>query len=272
MRFLRGDRAATDPILVIAAIAVSLVLLLGGGYSASAMIANGKDVNARADLDKVATAEGALAASGKSLASPSPSIVVTGTLPDSAGAASFNGPDVAVNFNGITLAGASYAGGTTWQVFTSANVKGSWTPNTSKGGHTFDTSGNFSNPVFTDDNAGITWDYSGVTKAAGSPSLSYRVVIPSAAPGFAPYLSGKSGNITADLKAGGGTAATALERADVGFTPSDGSRVAATVSSDGTAWAAVAKSATGRIFVRTSASAATGNLEGSPERARFPPA
>ena len=58
----RRDTAATDPILVIAAIAVSLVLLVGGSFTVSGMIANAKNVNARSDLDKVATAEAALVA------------------------------------------------------------------------------------------------------------------------------------------------------------------------------------------------------------------
>ncbi|WIE81293.1 hypothetical protein [Curtobacterium sp. MCSS17_016] len=54
-RFFRSDRAATDPILVIAAIAVSLVLLVGGSFTVSALIANGKDHNARQDLATMVT-------------------------------------------------------------------------------------------------------------------------------------------------------------------------------------------------------------------------
>lgn len=54
-RFFRSDRAATDPILVIAAIAVSLVLLVGGSFTVSALIANGKDHNARQDLTSLVT-------------------------------------------------------------------------------------------------------------------------------------------------------------------------------------------------------------------------
>jgi len=56
-RFLRRDSAATDPILVIAAIAVSLVLLIGGSFAVGGMISNAKNLNAQADLDKVATSE-----------------------------------------------------------------------------------------------------------------------------------------------------------------------------------------------------------------------
>jgi hypothetical protein len=61
-RFLRTDRAATDPILVIAAIAVSLVLLVGGGFAVSNFLNSGRDVNARGDLDKVATMQTSLQA------------------------------------------------------------------------------------------------------------------------------------------------------------------------------------------------------------------
>lgn len=56
-RRLVGDRAATDPILVIAAIAVSLVLLVGGSFAVAGIVGNGHDLNARADLDKVAVAQ-----------------------------------------------------------------------------------------------------------------------------------------------------------------------------------------------------------------------
>ncbi len=58
-RVFRRDHGATDPILVIAAIAVSLVLLVGGSFAVAGMINNGKDLNAKSDLDKIATAEAA---------------------------------------------------------------------------------------------------------------------------------------------------------------------------------------------------------------------
>jgi hypothetical protein len=54
---LRSERGATDPILVIAAIAVSLVLLVGGSFAVSGIIANGHNLNAKADLDKLAVSE-----------------------------------------------------------------------------------------------------------------------------------------------------------------------------------------------------------------------
>jgi hypothetical protein len=62
----REDRGATDPILVIAAIAVSLVLLVGGSFTVSGLIANAKNSNAKNDLALVATAEAATQASGSS--------------------------------------------------------------------------------------------------------------------------------------------------------------------------------------------------------------
>ncbi|MGW8431201.1 hypothetical protein ACWGJ9_08755 [Curtobacterium citreum] len=60
----RRDRGATDPILVIAAIAVSLVLLVGGSFAVAGMIANSKNLNAQGDLDKIATAESASTSGG----------------------------------------------------------------------------------------------------------------------------------------------------------------------------------------------------------------
>jgi hypothetical protein len=61
-RFLSTDRAATDPVLVIAAIAVSLVLLVGGGFTVSALISTAQDSNARQDAGRLATAERTTAA------------------------------------------------------------------------------------------------------------------------------------------------------------------------------------------------------------------
>jgi hypothetical protein len=62
VRVARRDTGATDPILVIAAIAVSLVLLVGGSFAVAALLNNAKDLNARNDLDKVAVAETAAVA------------------------------------------------------------------------------------------------------------------------------------------------------------------------------------------------------------------
>lgn len=65
----RAERGATDPILVIAAIAVSLVLLVGGSFAVSGIITNGQNLNAKGDLDKVSVAEVANFAESDSYAS-----------------------------------------------------------------------------------------------------------------------------------------------------------------------------------------------------------
>jgi hypothetical protein len=57
LKTIRSDRGATDPILVIAAIAVSLVLLVGGSFAVSGIITNGHDLNAKSDLNLVQVAE-----------------------------------------------------------------------------------------------------------------------------------------------------------------------------------------------------------------------
>ncbi|MGW8431669.1 hypothetical protein ACWGJ9_11300 [Curtobacterium citreum] len=64
-RFLRSDRAATDPILVIAAIVVSLVLLVGGSLAVAALLGNAKDVNAQKDLSNIVSAQAAREAAGQ---------------------------------------------------------------------------------------------------------------------------------------------------------------------------------------------------------------
>ena len=68
-RFFRSDRAATDPILVIAAIAVSLVLLVGGGFAVSGLIGNAQATNAKQDLSRVVVAEQGLQAAGSAYSS-----------------------------------------------------------------------------------------------------------------------------------------------------------------------------------------------------------
>jgi hypothetical protein len=53
------ERGATDPILIIAGIAITLILIVGGSFAVSGFIGNAKNLNAQGDLDRVATAEGA---------------------------------------------------------------------------------------------------------------------------------------------------------------------------------------------------------------------
>jgi hypothetical protein len=59
---LREERGATDPILIIAGIAITLILLVGGSFAISGFIANANDLNAKGDLDRIATAQAAFLA------------------------------------------------------------------------------------------------------------------------------------------------------------------------------------------------------------------
>jgi hypothetical protein len=59
LKLIRSDRGATDPILVIAAIAVSLVLLIGGSFAVSGIVTSGHNLNAKTDLDRASVAESA---------------------------------------------------------------------------------------------------------------------------------------------------------------------------------------------------------------------
>jgi hypothetical protein len=65
---LREERGATDPILIIAGIAITLILLVGGSFAISGFIANANDLNAKGDLDRVATAQAAYLAERDSYA------------------------------------------------------------------------------------------------------------------------------------------------------------------------------------------------------------
>ncbi|WIE81232.1 hypothetical protein [Curtobacterium sp. MCSS17_016] len=83
-RLVLTDRAATDPILVIAAIAVSLVLLVGGSFAVTGFIDRSKDLNAQKDLAAVRVIEADAANSGgfinyDSLSSPPPGVAYDAT-------------------------------------------------------------------------------------------------------------------------------------------------------------------------------------------------
>jgi hypothetical protein len=54
-----AERGATDPILIIAGIAITLILIVGGTFAVSGFIGNAQNTNAKSDLDRVATAEAA---------------------------------------------------------------------------------------------------------------------------------------------------------------------------------------------------------------------
>lgn len=55
--FLRPDRGASDPLLIIAGIVISLVLLIGGSFAVVEFMRNTQDRDARDDLARVATAQ-----------------------------------------------------------------------------------------------------------------------------------------------------------------------------------------------------------------------
>ena len=60
---IKDDRAATDPVLIIAGIAITLILLVGGSFAVAGFMNNARDLNAKGDLDRVATAQTAAMAS-----------------------------------------------------------------------------------------------------------------------------------------------------------------------------------------------------------------
>lgn len=72
---LRDERGATDPILIIAGIAITLILLVGGSFAIAGFMNNARDLNAKGDLDRVATAQAAYMAENDGFAADG------GTLP-----------------------------------------------------------------------------------------------------------------------------------------------------------------------------------------------
>ena len=54
---LRGDRGATDPMLAIGSVVLTLILVLGGTFLITNMVTSGRNLNATTDLDKIAVAE-----------------------------------------------------------------------------------------------------------------------------------------------------------------------------------------------------------------------
>ncbi|WIB65628.1 hypothetical protein [Curtobacterium sp. MCBD17_040] len=317
-RFFRTDRAATDPILVIAAIAVSLVLLVGGSFAVAGLIGNGKDLNAKSDLDRVAAAETSAAATGAVTYS------WAGTPDASTSVATFGDGSTVTNIlpnpafrNGIAgyytepriVASQPYAGSNIMRAVTSDGEQQSFviqgvpnntdytlvaTVRTYNGGSpvVFGIAGGSGQPLaatstFQTDYLDLTTANQGniyLAMSANVPAgdgfeLQSLMLVPgkgyrgayfdgsNASPpgGFLPYLSGGgTALLGTDLSANAaGTSATTLQHAAVGFTPGANDRVAVTPDAAGDAWAAVVKSATGNLFVRTSASSSTGVLGGT---------
>lgn len=62
LRALREERGATDPVLIIAGIAITLILIVGGTFAMSGFMTNAQNLNATSDLDRIATAQAQVAA------------------------------------------------------------------------------------------------------------------------------------------------------------------------------------------------------------------
>ncbi len=364
------DRGATDPILVIAAIAVSLALLVGGTFATAKLIANGKDLNAKGDLDKVAVAETALRTVATESGDDKPGTKWTGapnaststfadrtnfaaypnatTLTPPATEAGFNttrgygsggggaytlvgdatdGPEgtnlatyirktwktksTASNNTGIDVtpagtgtaifsttpgdiwtisaylrASETHTDGKMWARFTTTSgtttspvygttttlTAGQWTrvsvtvtaPAGTKGMFALADVGNASGWSI-----GATLDGTGLLleKSAALGSYFDGDTSPKkpASKGFIPYVTDSTATALAtNLKpTGGSVAGTDLAKGSIGFTQSDGSRLAVLTDSAGSAWAAVAKSTTGSLFLRTSASSRIADIGGT---------
>lgn len=56
LRGLRDERGATDPVLIIAGIAITLILLVGGTFAVGGFMANAQNLNTKSDMDRVRTA------------------------------------------------------------------------------------------------------------------------------------------------------------------------------------------------------------------------
>jgi len=86
-RRFRRDRAATDPILVIAAITVSLVLLGGGTVTYKGAIQKAQDTKAKTSLSNIALAEAATINATGSYSSVPTSLTLDGSKPVATGPA-----------------------------------------------------------------------------------------------------------------------------------------------------------------------------------------
>lgn len=57
---LRRDDGSTDPVLIVSALAVTLILILGGVFAVAGFTKNAQDLNAKADLDRVTSSQAAV--------------------------------------------------------------------------------------------------------------------------------------------------------------------------------------------------------------------
>lgn len=56
LRDFRSEKGATDPILIIAGIAITLILLVGGTFAVAGFMNNARNLNAKGDIDRLAVA------------------------------------------------------------------------------------------------------------------------------------------------------------------------------------------------------------------------
>ena len=56
IRTLREERGATDPILIIAGIAITLILLVGGSFAVAGFMNNARNMNAKSDIERISIA------------------------------------------------------------------------------------------------------------------------------------------------------------------------------------------------------------------------
>ncbi|WIE80887.1 hypothetical protein [Curtobacterium sp. MCSS17_016] len=319
---------------MIAAIAVSLVLLVGGSFAVAGVLDRGHDLNAKDMLSKVAAAEAAVAGGGGPQASweaaPHSSASTLGgrrnEMPNPDLAAGLDGWATSTSWEGkLEYDGVKHRGRYTWMNSSQAtsgtqflgfgfqsqfripvdSAKRSaqmtvW--NRAASVRTFrvqlsfyDAAGTFidRNPATTGisiagGSSAAVWR-NGIIPPAGAVSYSFGLVSTvdtlqpgdvveftdtivekadqvgsyfdggsGGASGFLPYLTeSASGHLGYGLTDFGGVSpADALAQGPLGFTPADGVRVGVLTDSGGSGWVAAAKSATGKLFLRSSASSA----------------
>jgi hypothetical protein len=112
--------------------------------------------------------------------------------------------------------------------------------------------------------AGSSWRVSGAIFIDAASWTGYFDGASAPQRGALPYLTESGATLEPDLlRDSRGVPARALERQAVGFTPTDGATTAVTTNADGSAWVAVTRSTTGRLWMRSSLSAKTVELTGA---------
>lgn len=60
-----GEAGSVDPVLIIAGLAITLILIIGGAFGVSGFVKNAQDMNAKSDLDRVTSAQAAVMAAAE---------------------------------------------------------------------------------------------------------------------------------------------------------------------------------------------------------------